>query len=185
MLPPSGKSQDPKGTAYHLTLDSDSSRHPVSTGISAHDRAYTARLLASGAGAGEFTRPGHLVPLQYTSGGVRRRRGHTECAVGESSSPHYIIFRTRRGESDRRSKLLTCRLVLPRWLTPCWTPMRACTPLRPGRIHGAERRLLALCSSVGIEDYLRSGPSGVCGEGRQRACPGVDWPSLHCMHLDP
>jgi hypothetical protein len=41
------------------------------------------RLIADGAGEEEFTRPGHLVTLRYTVGGTRRRRGHTEAAVGE------------------------------------------------------------------------------------------------------
>ncbi|OCF45928.1 3,4-dihydroxy-2-butanone-4-phosphate synthase [Kwoniella heveanensis CBS 569] len=83
LLPPSGHSQDPKGTAYHLTVDSNSAKHPVvSTGISAHDRAYTARLLAQEDSVeDDFTRPGHMVTLRYTKGGVRERRGHTECAV--------------------------------------------------------------------------------------------------------
>ncbi|KAK8849447.1 3,4-dihydroxy-2-butanone-4-phosphate synthase [Kwoniella newhampshirensis] len=83
LLPPSGVSQDPKGTAYHLTVDSNPTRHSsVSTGISAHDRAYTARLLADPkSDEGDFTRPGHMVTLRYKTGGVRERRGHTECAV--------------------------------------------------------------------------------------------------------
>lgn len=55
----------------------------MTTGISAHDRAYVSRLIADGAGEEDFTRPGHLVTLRYTEGGVRERRGHTECAVGE------------------------------------------------------------------------------------------------------
>ncbi|WVN87048.1 3,4-dihydroxy-2-butanone-4-phosphate synthase [Cryptococcus depauperatus CBS 7841] len=82
LLPLNGVSQDPKGTAYHLTVDSNSRKHPVvSTGISAHDRAYTARLLSDpSSDEGDFTRPGHMVPLRYTPGGVRSRRGHTECA---------------------------------------------------------------------------------------------------------
>ncbi|OWT39226.1 3,4-dihydroxy-2-butanone-4-phosphate synthase [Cryptococcus neoformans Bt1] len=81
-LPPSGVSQDPKGTAYHLTVDSAPGRHPVSTGISAHDRAYTARLLADpNSDESDFTRPGHMVTLRYAVGGVRKRRGHTECAT--------------------------------------------------------------------------------------------------------
>lgn len=84
LLPRSGTSQDPKGTAYHLTIDADGSRHPTTTGISGHDRAYAARLLADGsASADEFTRPGHIVTLRYTPGGVVKRRGHTEAAVGE------------------------------------------------------------------------------------------------------
>ncbi|EIW71764.1 hypothetical protein TREMEDRAFT_60678 [Tremella mesenterica DSM 1558] len=82
LLPPSGISQDPKGTAYHLTVDTSNTRHPTTTGISAHDRAYTARLLSDENSVDEdFTRPGHMVTLRYTTGGVRLRRGHTEAAV--------------------------------------------------------------------------------------------------------
>ncbi|ODN78343.1 3,4-dihydroxy-2-butanone-4-phosphate synthase [Cryptococcus amylolentus CBS 6039] len=82
LLPPSGVSQDPKGTAYHLTVDSAPGKNPVTTGISAHDRAYTARILANEESVeGDLTRPGHMVTLRYTVGGVRARRGHTECAV--------------------------------------------------------------------------------------------------------
>jgi 3,4-dihydroxy-2-butanone 4-phosphate synthase len=73
-------------TAYTVTLDYI---HGTTTGISAHDRALTSRMLAkaySEAGsvqAKDFCRPGHLCPLRYTEGGVRRRRGHTEASVGE------------------------------------------------------------------------------------------------------
>lgn len=88
LLPPlvatSGSSEDPKGTAYHLTFDANNAKHPVTTGISAHDRSYAIRLLADEAGAEEFTRPGHLVTLRYSTGGVVKRRGHTEAAVGMS-----------------------------------------------------------------------------------------------------
>ncbi|KAL1408273.1 3,4-dihydroxy 2-butanone 4-phosphate synthase [Vanrija albida] len=76
-----GSSEDPKGTAYHLTIDANGARHPVATGISAHDRSLAARLAASGAGPEEFTRPGHLVPLRYTPGGTRKRTGHTEASI--------------------------------------------------------------------------------------------------------
>ena len=31
--------------------------------------------------AGDFTRPGHVMPLRYTEGGVLQRGGHTEAAV--------------------------------------------------------------------------------------------------------
>ena len=86
-LPPlvalSGSSEDPKGTAYHLTFDAHNGRHPVTTGISAHDRSYAIRLLTEDKGPEEFTRPGHLVTLRYTRGGVVKRRGHTEASVGE------------------------------------------------------------------------------------------------------
>ena len=64
-------------TAYTVTVDY---RDGTTTGISAHDRALTARMLADtalGARAADFLRPGHMNPLRYTSGGVRVRRGHT------------------------------------------------------------------------------------------------------------
>jgi len=87
-------------TAYTITLDY---KHGTTTGISAHDRALTSRKLAQ-LGAlqqehkgriqlpeaeaaqlqlqpGDFSRPGHLNPLRYTIGGVRKRRGHTEASV--------------------------------------------------------------------------------------------------------
>jgi 3,4-dihydroxy 2-butanone 4-phosphate synthase / GTP cyclohydrolase II len=71
--------QDKRGTAYTVSVDA---REGVSTGISAHDRAHTMRLLADPAStAADFTRPGHIVPLRAKSGGVLRRPGHTEAAV--------------------------------------------------------------------------------------------------------
>ncbi|KAG8873346.1 hypothetical protein FRB97_006812 [Tulasnella sp. 331] len=54
----------------------------TTTGISAHDRALTARMLASPTSKpDDFTRPGHMVPLRAQRGGVLQRRGHTESAV--------------------------------------------------------------------------------------------------------
>ena len=71
--------QDKRGTAYTVSVDA---REGVSTGISATDRAHTMRLLADPAStAGDFTRPGHVVPLRAKEGGVLRRPGHTEAAV--------------------------------------------------------------------------------------------------------
>ncbi|PWN88675.1 hypothetical protein FA10DRAFT_268841 [Acaromyces ingoldii] len=79
-------------TAYTVTLDY---RHGTTTGISAHDRALSSRMLAKAwrqrhgqlndgedeVKPGDFCRPGHLCPLRYTEGGVRRRSGHTEASV--------------------------------------------------------------------------------------------------------
>jgi 3,4-dihydroxy 2-butanone 4-phosphate synthase/GTP cyclohydrolase II len=71
--------QDKRGTAYTVSVDA---REGVSTGISAADRAHTTRLLADPtATAGDFARPGHIVPLRAKEGGVLRRPGHTEAAV--------------------------------------------------------------------------------------------------------
>ncbi|MEO6879395.1 MAG: bifunctional 3,4-dihydroxy-2-butanone-4-phosphate synthase/GTP cyclohydrolase II [Mycobacteriaceae bacterium] len=79
-LPPMySTNQDKHGTAYTVTVDA---RHGIGTGISNTDRASTMRLLADPtSGAGDFTRPGHVVPLRALEGGVLRRPGHTEAAV--------------------------------------------------------------------------------------------------------
>ena len=71
--------KDKLRTAYTISVDA---RDGVSTGISAADRAHTARVLADSATeAWEVTRPGHVFPLRYREGGVLVRRGHTEAAV--------------------------------------------------------------------------------------------------------
>jgi 3,4-dihydroxy 2-butanone 4-phosphate synthase / GTP cyclohydrolase II len=71
--------QDRRGTAYTVSVDA---REGTSTGISAHDRARTMRMLADPASQpSDFTRPGHIVPLRAKAGGVLRRPGHTEAAV--------------------------------------------------------------------------------------------------------
>ncbi|MBE7160793.1 MAG: bifunctional 3,4-dihydroxy-2-butanone-4-phosphate synthase/GTP cyclohydrolase II [Williamsia herbipolensis] len=79
-LPPMySVNQDKHGTAYTVTVDA---RKGIGTGISASDRAATMRLLADPqSDAGDFTRPGHVVPLRAKEGGVLRRPGHTEAAV--------------------------------------------------------------------------------------------------------
>lgn len=54
----------------------------VTTGISASDRAVTARVLADpDADATSVTTPGHLFPLRAHPGGLAARRGHTEAGV--------------------------------------------------------------------------------------------------------
>ncbi|WP_181407698.1 bifunctional 3,4-dihydroxy-2-butanone-4-phosphate synthase/GTP cyclohydrolase II [Nocardioides sambongensis] len=71
--------KDAYRTAYTISVDA---RDGVSTGISAADRAHTARVLADSATEPwEITRPGHVFPLRYREGGVLVRRGHTEAAV--------------------------------------------------------------------------------------------------------
>jgi 3,4-dihydroxy 2-butanone 4-phosphate synthase/GTP cyclohydrolase II len=71
--------RDPLRTAYTVTIDA---AQGVATGISAPDRAHTVRALADpAAGPGDFTRPGHVVPLRAKDGGVLTRPGHTEAAV--------------------------------------------------------------------------------------------------------
>ena len=73
--------EDPRKTAFTVSIDA-AGRHGVTTGISAADRAVTAKLLASpGSTAADFVRPGHVFPLIARPGGVLRRAGHTEAAV--------------------------------------------------------------------------------------------------------
>jgi 3,4-dihydroxy 2-butanone 4-phosphate synthase/3,4-dihydroxy 2-butanone 4-phosphate synthase/GTP cyclohydrolase II len=79
-LPPMVEvNEDSKGTAYTVSCDAAVG---VSTGISASDRALTARVLADPASRpASLTRPGHVFPLRAVDGGVRERPGHTEAAV--------------------------------------------------------------------------------------------------------
>ncbi|OTA90521.1 hypothetical protein M434DRAFT_397895 [Hypoxylon sp. CO27-5] len=73
-------SEDPRGTAYTVSIDA--ADPSVTTGISAHDRALTARRLADpNATPASFRRPGHVFPLRARPGGVRARGGHTEAGV--------------------------------------------------------------------------------------------------------
>ncbi|MET4622435.1 3,4-dihydroxy-2-butanone 4-phosphate synthase [Arthrobacter sp. 2762] len=79
-LPPMvAVNEDAKGTAYTVSCDAAIG---VSTGISATDRALTARILADPQSTpAAITRPGHIFPLRAVNGGVRERPGHTEAAV--------------------------------------------------------------------------------------------------------
>ncbi|NOX44733.1 MAG: bifunctional 3,4-dihydroxy-2-butanone-4-phosphate synthase/GTP cyclohydrolase II [Caldiserica bacterium] len=71
--------RDRHETAFTVSVDA---REGITTGISAHDRARTIRLLADpGARPEDFVRPGHVFPLVAADGGVLRRAGHTEAAV--------------------------------------------------------------------------------------------------------
>lgn len=73
------RTTDSLRTAYTVTVDA---AEGTTTGISAHDRATTVRLLADPeATPSSFTRPGHVVPLRARDGGVLVRRGHTEAMV--------------------------------------------------------------------------------------------------------
>jgi 3,4-dihydroxy 2-butanone 4-phosphate synthase / GTP cyclohydrolase II len=69
---------DAHGTAFTVSVDSAD----TGTGVSAADRARTARALADPATRpGELRRPGHVFPLRSRDGGVLVRAGHTEAAV--------------------------------------------------------------------------------------------------------
>ncbi|MGI8748007.1 MAG: 3,4-dihydroxy-2-butanone-4-phosphate synthase, partial [Deinococcus sp.] len=77
LTPMVGRSTDPNGTAFTVSVDHSSN----STGISAYDLAATVRALADPqAKPSDFRRPGHIFPLIARPGGVLRRSGHTEAA---------------------------------------------------------------------------------------------------------
>ena len=73
--------EDHHGTAFTVSVDAGL-EYGVTTGISAHDRAETIRvMLAPAAPPSALRRPGHLFPLVARAGGIRERQGHTEAAV--------------------------------------------------------------------------------------------------------
>ncbi|KAF8476025.1 DHBP synthase RibB-like alpha/beta domain-containing protein [Kalaharituber pfeilii] len=71
--------QESHCTAFTVSCDY---AYNTTTGISAHDRALTCRMLASpDVTAADFRRPGHMFPLRAVPGGVLARKGHTEAAI--------------------------------------------------------------------------------------------------------
>ena len=73
------RNNDSHRTAFTVTTDY---LHDTTTGISASDRARTARALADPSSrADDFSRPGHMHVLRAKPGGVLQRAGHTEAAV--------------------------------------------------------------------------------------------------------
>ncbi len=70
----------PMETAFTVSVDAIAP--DTSTGISAHDRSVTIKMLADPATKPEqLGRPGHIFPLRSKNRGVIRRSGHTEAAV--------------------------------------------------------------------------------------------------------
>jgi 3,4-dihydroxy 2-butanone 4-phosphate synthase / GTP cyclohydrolase II len=66
-------------TAFTVTVDA---LDGTTTGVSASDRAITARKLADPTAVpADFSRPGHMFPLRAHAEGVLGRTGHTEAAV--------------------------------------------------------------------------------------------------------
>jgi len=71
--------KDPFSTAWMISVDAVKG---VTTGISAHDRAYTIKTLIDDISVPEdLARPGHVFPLKARKGGVLVRAGHTEATV--------------------------------------------------------------------------------------------------------
>jgi 3,4-dihydroxy 2-butanone 4-phosphate synthase/GTP cyclohydrolase II len=67
------------GTQFTVSVDAVKG---TTTGISAHDRARTIKVLADPRSRPEaLARPGHVFPIRAVEGGVLRRAGHTEATV--------------------------------------------------------------------------------------------------------
>lgn len=102
---------DRHGTAYTVTCDY---AHGTTTGISAHDRALTVRLLANAESKSEdFIKPGHILPLRAVPGLLKKRRGHTEAAVQLSElaglQPAAVICELVRDEDGLMQRLPDCQ----------------------------------------------------------------------------
>ena len=73
-----------KNTSLHetnFTVSVDAVAN-TTTGISAHDRAQTIRLMVDEKSSpADFARPGHIFPIIAKDGGVLRRSGHTEASM--------------------------------------------------------------------------------------------------------
>ncbi len=66
-------------TAFTVTIEAAKG---VLTGVSATDRVTTIRAaVADNAKPSDLSRPGHIFPLRAMTGGVLKRRGHTEASV--------------------------------------------------------------------------------------------------------
>ncbi|MCL0063769.1 bifunctional 3,4-dihydroxy-2-butanone-4-phosphate synthase/GTP cyclohydrolase II [Dehalococcoidia bacterium] len=69
----------PFDSAFTVSVEA---RHKVTTGISAHDRATTVKVLIDPTTRpDDIVSPGHMFPLRAREGGVLVRAGHTEAAV--------------------------------------------------------------------------------------------------------
>ena len=67
------------GSSFTVAVDAADG---IGTGISAHDRAHTLRVLADGKSvADDLVRPGHVLPIRCDDGGFRARRRCWELAV--------------------------------------------------------------------------------------------------------
>jgi 3,4-dihydroxy 2-butanone 4-phosphate synthase/GTP cyclohydrolase II len=79
LYPMSSEQRDPYKTAWAISVDA---KQGISTGISAHDRAHTIKLLSrKRSRPGDFIKPGHVFPLCAKEGGVLVRAGHTEACI--------------------------------------------------------------------------------------------------------
>jgi len=81
LVPQAAVNTSLRGTPLTVSVDGHP-RHGVGTGISAHDRVKTIKLLIDAASSpDDFVRPGHINPLRARPGGVLVRTGQTEGSV--------------------------------------------------------------------------------------------------------
>jgi 8-amino-7-oxononanoate synthase len=107
------KNQDPKGTAFTVSVDA-APCYGITTGISAAERARTVQVLISEEFGPEALRaPGHMFPLVAKQGGLDVRQGHTEAGVdlarlaGLSTAASVIVEVIKEdGEMARRDDLV-------------------------------------------------------------------------------
>lgn len=71
--------RDPYKTSWAVSCDA---KDGITTGISAHDRARTIKVLSDpNTKPEDLVRPGHVFPLRANEGGVLVRAGHTEACI--------------------------------------------------------------------------------------------------------
>src|SRR3989344_2678938 len=79
LMVPLGENAEKTGVNFTISV---SAKRGITTGVSAHDRAKTARTLADPNSCGsDLVRPGHVLGLVARQGGVLERQGQTEAAV--------------------------------------------------------------------------------------------------------
>jgi 3,4-dihydroxy 2-butanone 4-phosphate synthase/GTP cyclohydrolase II len=79
LYPMANEPTDPYKTAWAISVDA---REKITTGISAHDRAQTIKVLIySETRPHDLVKPGHVFPLRAKEGGVLVRAGHTEACI--------------------------------------------------------------------------------------------------------
>ncbi len=89
------------GTSFTVSVDATTG---IGTGISAHDRAHTMRVLADPhAVPDDLTRPGHVLPIRCADGGFAERARSWELAVdlvsGAGHPPVAVVCRLIDDES--------------------------------------------------------------------------------------
>lgn len=81
LKPMNSNQQDNFHTAFYDSIDAGQ-QFGITTGISAKERAITAKLITSkDSKPTDFIKPGHLFPVVAKKGGVLVRAGHTEASV--------------------------------------------------------------------------------------------------------